>query len=434
MKFALLGCDHESLEIARALRDARRNPLDDSAHRIVACYEIPESFRKPLQALVESAEFSDAWEDSLHGTVADAVIVAPRDRTERQVDQLRKLAQAIPIVLVQPACEAIVGFELDMIRSDTGLPIVPYVRGFGHPFLLTLRNLASGDDSRIGEVRQLVFANSAAGDERQDVLYHLARDTSLVRRAIGHLTDITATGVSTSGVSTSEPDYRSLSVHFSSEQGTSARWNLESSPDDKWGQLTLIGEHGRAILNLASTPDNWRLEIERNDGSSDEENATYAWPDDDLANLVSALQDPSLDLWLDACRDLEVADTVDYSLRRGRKVNLISDAPSEAGTFKGVMAASGCLLILLALLVVIGWSFVEGFRYPGQRNEWEKKRAALKRAGRDPNSVRSEDPPHLLLRIWPVYPLILFLGLQTFRSLAKPRERPGREDEPAPES
>src|SRR5436190_568094 len=132
MKLALLGCDNEALAL---LEEATRPP----GHALVAAYDTAE-FRARVAELWPKARLDEDWESLLLGDLADVVIVArgrldPSRSTgfaadERRNDQLRKLVQAaVPLIVIQPGCEAIVGYELDMIRHDVDGTIVPIIPG-----------------------------------------------------------------------------------------------------------------------------------------------------------------------------------------------------------------------------------------------------------------------------------------------------------------
>ena len=90
------------------------------------------------------AALSENWEELFLQSSADAVIVgrggkeaaarANIDPAERRADQLRKLVQAaVPLIVVCPACEAIVGFEIEMIRRGYQSIIVPFIPGGFRP-------------------------------------------------------------------------------------------------------------------------------------------------------------------------------------------------------------------------------------------------------------------------------------------------------------
>src|SRR5205807_566565 len=149
---------------------------------------------------------SENWEELFLESSADAVIVgragkqaaarANIDPAEWRADQFRKLVQAaVPMIVVCPACEAIVGFEIDMIRRDTKAIMIPYVPNGSHPIIDHISEwLLQGDESPIGALQQIVFEREQADRSREAVLLRLARDASLLREFIGTIQTVSATG------------------------------------------------------------------------------------------------------------------------------------------------------------------------------------------------------------------------------------------------
>ena len=158
MKLALLGCDPDALRLVRHL--AR-----DREHQLVRVFEA-DAFQADLQRLAPAAAWGVEWELLLAGAEVDAVIVGHDDRTGQpddvRIDQLRKLVQgAVPLLLVHPACEAIVALELDMIRRDSHCPMAVYFPGCGHPAVARLAEM-----SRAGGTRRSASWNRSCSSER----------------------------------------------------------------------------------------------------------------------------------------------------------------------------------------------------------------------------------------------------------------------------
>ncbi|MCH7751076.1 MAG: hypothetical protein IH898_02825, partial [Planctomycetes bacterium] len=61
--------------------------------------------------------------------------------------------------------------------------------------------------------------------------------------------------------------------------------------------------------------------------------------------------------WTDALQAMELADTIEISLRRGRMIDVHHQQLTEELAFKGMMSAAGCgvLLVLPPLLLMVGW-------------------------------------------------------------------------------
>jgi hypothetical protein len=406
MRLALLGADDEALELVRwaVLADG---------HELVAAYDL-SSREADVLAIAPGALTGDTWESLVLGTQAEAVIVARgqaglADATgiaddERRADQLRKLAQAgIPMLIVCPACESIVGFEIEMIRRDCGGVIVPYVPGQQHPVLAQLADwLASSDRSPLGAVEQVLLEREQADRGRVAVLSQFARDAGLLRRLVGTIRSVSASGAPTKvgrdplGPKPKElPTLANLSVSLSGECEASVRWSIGPASGDYSTRLTLIGERGRAVLEMPLGQP-WKLKLGESSSSA---------CDTGYVELQSAIQQLTeaasgrLSVegdWLDACRNQEAAEAIDRSLARGRTIELFNEEHTEEESFKGVMAMGGCLLLVGALGVVFVATIVEGLRLP--LRDWA------------------------VWRYWPLYllvPIAVFLMLQLLQLVVK---------------
>lgn len=375
MKLALLGADQESIELARwAVREG--------AHKLVSAFDAGV-LASELRSIAPGVRLNEDWESLLIGSTVDMVVVGrgnaelssqtgiPDD--ERRADQLRKLAQAaVPMLVFVPACEAIVGYEIEMIRRDANGVILPYAPGANHPNVRRLEELASwGENSPLGAVEQMVLERETSARERGEVLLQFARDIALIRRIIGMIRSINATGPALPvgrdplGPKSRElPSLGSLSVHVAGDEGLVARWSIGPVLDEERGRFSLVGPRGRAVLTMRPhRPWSWEL-------IGMERESIANLPGDDLATLFSDLSHAAAGVrydetaWLAACRDQEVAEAVDRSLARGRTIELFNEQHTEEQSFKGVMAMGGCLLLLMALAVVGLATIVEGLQLP----------------------------------------------------------------------
>jgi predicted dehydrogenase len=412
MKLALLGCDDEALELIAAAMAGGR-------HTLVAAYDVA-AFQARLRQLAPRARYNDAWESLLVDGQIDAVVVARGkldpslesgfSADERRVDQLRKLAQAaVPLLVIHPACEMIVGYELEMIRADIGGVMEPFVPGLHHPAIEELQSLTSDASSPLGEVEQIVLERQMADRSRSAVLTQFARDAALLRRLVGSLRQVAASGPAGSEYQDplaarvrTLPSLSSLSVHLSGERPFSARWSVGPVDDLAGGKLMIVGSRGRiALLMPEGTASQWELETPGDAGQRHPYQAFDA-ANDALARLEAAIdeRDEHDSAWMDACRDLEAASVIDRSLDKGRAVALYNDEITQEQSFKGVMAVGGCLVLaatLAALMVVV---LVEALQLDIRRAPF--------------------------WRVWPIVlvtPILIFLALQSLRVVAQGRAR-----------
>jgi len=407
MKLAILGADDESLALVRWA-------VEQGGHELAAAYD-SGSLAAELRQLAPQLKTGESWEALVAGSGIEAVIVGRggalaavsdgRPPEERRDDQLRKLVQAaVPLVVVCPACEAIVGYELDMIRHDTRAVIVPYVPGLGRAEISRLAKIVSwGDASPIGRVEQATFERELTDRSRGAVLARLSRDISLLRRLIGRVQAITAHGEARplgrdplGPKQTEPPSLANLTVSLSGEEGLIARWAVIPALAKGEGRLALLGQGGKAVLSMPADGA-WSLtgagDFDTTTGDDGEEAAAVFRR---LSQAISADEFYDDGAWLAVCRDQEAAEAVDRSLERGRTIELYNEEHSEAESFKGAMAQGGCLLLLLALGMLLLAVAVEALHLPIRG--WR------------------------MWRLWPVYilvPLALFLLLQLLQMAVK---------------
>ena len=408
MKLALIGADEESLSLVRWA-------VDKGGHELVSAFDLADR-ANDVQEIAPHVRLNEAWESLVVGSAVDAVVVAragagltsatgiPDD--ERRAEQLRKLAQAaVPMLVFCPACEAIVGFEIEMIRRDANGVIVPAVHtrwDSRTDWLCDL--LVAGEQSPIGKVEQVLLEREQTNRSRPVVLAQLARDVGLLRSLLGQIRSVSAMGPAPAlgrdpmGPKPKElPSLANLSIHLSGAWEPSVRWSIGPAMDQEdWAGITLIGQHGKARLDM---PPGWKWAAEVHGASREIEYAKdSSAPSILLSRLQKAMEQPETvsEEWLNACRDQEVAEAVDRSLARGRTIELFGEEHTEEDSFKGVMAVGGCLLLSMALLVVFVATVVEGLRLP--LRDWQ------------------------VWKYWPIYllvPVVVFLLLQLLQFAIK---------------
>jgi hypothetical protein len=413
MKLAVVGADEESLNLLQWA-------AVHGGHELVAAYD-SDAQATQLRAINPQIPLSDNWEELFLSSFADAVFVgrggkevAARtniDPAERRADQLRKLVQAsVPMIVVCPACEAIIGFEIEMIRRDANARVIPYVPFVSHQSIDRLSEwILQDSESPVGKIEQIVLEREQADRSREAVLVRLARDATLLREFIGTIQTVSASGPPLAvgrdplGPKPKEPlSLANLSVNLGGDVGITARWSIAPSSNHELGRLTIIGDRAKAVLTMPGSGD-WSLQLP--DGTAITEPANVS---DDAERVCSWLTHAKesdefydSDSWLSACRDQEVAEAVDRSLARSRTIELFNEEHTEEESFKGVMAMGGCLLLVMALGVLFVAVVVEGLRLP----------------------IRSWP----LWRLWPFYllvPIVAFLLLQLLQLVVKREEGP----------
>lgn len=406
MKLALLADDDDSLALVHYATVAR-------GHTLVACVDIVD--RERFSRLLPGASASDDWE-MLLGGVADCVVVGRAVDSERRAEQMRKLVAAgVPLVVTHPVTDsAILAYELEMIRSESGGLLVPYFPWRAHPALETLRAAIHGADAPqqatselgIGAVEQLVFERPMADRSRRAVLAQFVRDADLIRTLTGEVSRIGATThlqtvAHEGGGTVGDADYAQLSIAMATA-GPLARWSVVPAHALAGPRIQLIGAGGTATLELPAD-DGWSITT-AGEGAAD----GFQWPRVDLAaetwqsiERAVAGEDDAAPSWLDAARTLDLADCAQESVRRGRWIDAVQENYTEEGSYKGLMGMVGCGLLLLA---VASFLMVALLQMVARQAGWRDVAALLGKW------------PHVLLVI-----LCIFLALQALRWLGPRR-------------
>ncbi len=338
MRWALLGIDDPSRSLSQA--------LIERGHTLVLAAQIPTREQSALRALAPTVELSDEWESLVNAEQFDVALVAADRLDDVRLETLRKLLQTgVPMVVVHPAVDAMIAaFELEMIRKDTHSLLLPWLPGRLSSASQQVRAWVQQGDGPLGRIEQIVCERSLLDRSATTVRRVLANDLDWLRYGCGDLTKVAAMTAATKQI-----DFANLSVQLSGPAGVVARWSVLPSGAEAL-RVTLIGSAGRAVL------------VEHASGAATlaiNDAAPQAFrPPDYTTELLTQVQrrlagqavGPE---WLDAVRALELLDGVERSAHKGRTIELHLDEVDEESTFKGMMAASGCLLLLLALFVVI---------------------------------------------------------------------------------
>ncbi|HEY4312412.1 MAG TPA: hypothetical protein VGN12_23390 [Pirellulales bacterium] len=345
MKFALLGFDADSLELAHGIA---RHP----AHQLTSGCEV-NGAESELRTIAPHLQIVEFWEALLASDTAEAVIVSYGANSDERADQLRKLVQAgVPLILTHPVDDSmLICYELDMIRRETGCVMLPYIPFRWHAGLQRLAAIVTaGADSPIGAAEQIVMERAIENRERVPVLRQFARDVELLRALSGELTSVSAHAPG----GKEEADYANLGVQLTGSGSVLARWSVGSADHGAGAAIVIRGNKGKASLALAHAGEPTELEIVTGGQTSHE--SFPAWDPvaaalDEFQNAIAA--QPALPTWSDACRDVELTEAIARSLAKGRTIELHDEEHSEHGTFKGTMTSVGCGLLLASLVLLL---------------------------------------------------------------------------------
>ncbi len=377
MDFALVGQSDESLQLVDLI-------ANHSDHRIVAQFPLIAAVDQPWTQSTLNPEH-DSWESLLHSTVAEAAIISPSDNLELQADCMRKLAQAaVPLWVIHPIGESILGYEIEMICQDSHGLVVPYIPAAHHP---AVEQLIHFSKTRMETIERVNFDRSLQQRNRHAVLRQLSIDVQLIRMLVGEIQQVAAMNSSQD-----DSSYRNLSVQMRSSPGTIVNWSVKPTSESSVATLQMVTPNETICLNMSDSVEKWAIE-----SSSGKHQWSSSTPInlaqsalDCFVNTVSGTQSPLL--WTDACRNLEVAEIVPESIRRRRTIDLLHEEHSEQATFMGMMAIGGCGLLVFSSLFLVFAGIVEGLRLPFRE--------------------------HILWKMWPIYllvPLAVFLVLQLLK-------------------
>jgi predicted dehydrogenase len=360
MKFALLGCDPNTLALVLAVAAS-------DEHELSWAHDLRHD-EPVVRAAAPGLLLAEHWEDLLGGNVADAVIVSRAADDEVRAEQLRKLAQAgVTMVVSHPVVDSmLVYYELDMIRQESRATMLAYVPQRWHPAWKRVAEwIGEGAAGQLGTLEQVVVEHALADRGRSGVLHAFVCDMELVRPFCGVLNKVSAMTAFAARSSPEEANYGTLSVQMSSLSNVLVRWSVSSTAESGATRYTFLGSHGKVVLDTKPA-DVWRLELHSSGDALREtidsiDLAAVALPiiGQQLKETPSADIDESVGFtvfltdWLDACRTMELADAAEHSLQRGRTIELHYDTPTEQATFKGVMSGVGCLLLIVGLLVLV---------------------------------------------------------------------------------
>ncbi len=348
MKFALLGADVESLELAAAALSAGHELRWQGD--LGAAGDAPPSW-------LSGADEADSWEDLLNGDIADAVIVgqglADEELRGRQVQELVRFG--LPVLAVFPVVPSVLTyFEIDMARTESGAVLRHYNPLVMWEELGRFAEWVAGGHPELGRIEQVVATRSLVERDRPTVLWHFARDVELLDRVAGRLNRIGAHA----GAAGDEASYSGLSVQLLGPGDVPVRWNVE--PPGGAGEgltISLVFERGRvtAEFDPAGEAIDPATKLHESGGEAivlDQLPAARA-----VDAFVAAVERGGDSTWPEALHAMELADSIEISLRRGRMIDIHEQQLTEHLAFKGTMAALGCgvLVVLVPVMLVGGW-------------------------------------------------------------------------------
>ncbi|HEY6563353.1 MAG TPA: hypothetical protein VIY86_02550, partial [Pirellulaceae bacterium] len=348
MRFGLVHLDPESEAVARAVRESAEHEL------LFACRDQTGA---PIGSVNDLPGLDGDWNRLLTEYPVDAVIFGSGGAQDLRAEQLRTIAQSgLPLIVTHPVGEAVLGFELQMIQQESESPIVPYFSGIFHPGpAAAASQFMSPDPPGIGRFRQVVATRTAARFTPADEVLVFSRDVMLLAPFLDRIVRLHALR----SAAPDSNDWANLGVQMESASGCVVRWSV--IPGAPEGLLvSVVGDRMVAEVSLRGTWNDWKWSMGSSDVAQKGHEPEFTTRDDArkaldvLQAAVSHREGRQLAaaLWDRACRSVELAETIEWSSRRGKTIELFHESLSEDSTFKGMMAAGGCFALLGALLMI----------------------------------------------------------------------------------
>ena len=348
MKLAVLGTDPDILALVAAALAA--------GHAILWLGDVRSDDLPAFQRLVPGLRVSGDWESLLDHSLVDAVLVGRGTAADAlRAEQLKRLvADIMPVLAVHPVgTSVLVYYELDMARHEVHGILRHYSPPADSPAVAEVAVWVQTGNGPIGTVHQLICQRNLADCGRESVIRHLARDVEVLRAVAGAVRTVSAVGPRMADAS-----YASLQVQMTGPGAATLRWAAAPMTDQlSRASLTLIGERGTATLELPS--DDGQVTVNVGGETESHSMPMFDAPRAAIDALAAALaangteQSEAASTWQAATAAMEIVDTIELSLQKGRTIEVHQQRLTEQLAFRGTMAAFGCGLLLVMFFVLV---------------------------------------------------------------------------------
>jgi len=352
--------------IDKELRLGWFGPADELFEHVKAdeATRIVQHFKAPL---------NEDWESILANNEIDAVVFAITQTSDANQNILRILIQnQIPVAIPNPDADSLFAYELEMVRVDAGGRLSA---------ILPSTCQTTFEKTKVQAQVRIV------GTELKDIYNHLTYDLLYLYKPLGTAQYVFAMG------SRATDDLRNLTVNVEFEDGCVLNWGVGMpSHDSSFHQGQLQVDFSRSLLG-----DDRVLTAFHRLVRTDEPDGT----------------------WVHYATTREAAEMISLSLKKGRRIEIFDGNPTEGDSFKGVMSTAGCFILILALVCITALAALD----IGQISETRDAHLTAIETG---NSTTPNRWP-LWLRLWPVYPLALFLSLQFLKIVIRTDRQTGED-------
>ena len=372
-----------------------------SAHEVVVAATVSPRGSDLLRGRA-GIRLTSQWEDLLIARDIDAVLVGGSEPSLLEaVKQLATAGQSI-LFLPQAAQGSTFLYELSLIRDDNRVRLCPALLHRRDQALVRLRDVLR--DGSLGKVQLIQFEREVSGPSTTGPLPQtvvdaaLLPDLNLLRWLSGDYDQITAlrTGAANEAV-------LMQTVTLAGRGLPEATWHIQSTNGAEVSRLTVHSERGRTVVECDPASNEWVLT--ESNGTKVVGNRVAAAREllDEFA--ASLTGNASLIEWPELVKVFETLDATQRSVKRRRTIELHFEPMSERATFKTQMAAMGCGVLMVTLLLALVYlaiaSLVPPSPLPGLPPDgWESVRGVL-HIGR----VFVFAPPAIFLVLQLLYPL-----------------------------
>ena len=364
IKFSFIGFTQESSQIADCL--CANGQQEEKIYTQINTFVHPD-WEHRVQPL-------DYWHELLAQPQPTVIIVSLALTTSDNQEILRKLVAAgCCVAVVRPDSDCLFAYELEMIRVESEGCLYPI-----HFRPLDLN--ASWVNANQISVHAPVDVSNL-----DEVMTHLTRDLLQLHSSIGNAKYIFAV---ISGANEIAPG---ISITIETEGAKLVHWRSDAR------------ELPASVFS---------------DATGIEHSANSSFDENDILRLAVSQETRNKIIgnrkWIEYATAREAAEMIPLSLKRGRKIELFNVPPTETDAFKGVMSGAGCFILLLTLAVIGLFAVFDIARLSDLRDIHQTT------LENNPSTVSPSMP--LFFRLWPVYPLILFLAFQFLRRIIKPSD------------
>jgi hypothetical protein len=369
-EFAFLGFSADCIAILdRAVAQGGRCSriyADDSQ-------SVPEKHRSTACVL-------DDWAELLISNAPITLFVALRLNDDSHQDIVRSLvSNGSSLVFIEPDADSLFAYELEMIctASDAKLST------------LCFEGLSAEDLDPV--FQQIYIRESSITRHLKTITAALTRDLLQLRTIVGESKYLYALSPGTS-IPISPTAELDIAITLEMRNGTILQWS-NSDKSHTNTQYTFSNEH------QINPPRSFSSET----------------TDAQLAAIFASGNNDLSPTWLEYAKARETAEMIPLSLKKGRQIELFNTHPTETDAFKGVMSGAGCFLLLLTISVIGLFATFDTMRLSDLRDLHHTAQSSV--------AADLNERSPILYRLWPVYPLLLFLSFQFLRGVIKKAKR-----------